>query len=200
MLFKLRGARFESIPYGIHVHGVNESPPGQPDYAFSAGRSSRDYELLIQVFSSLPYPLRIACDYLPGLDVAKLPANVTLLRDCYDDKYMRELGGARLVVIPIKSESISAGQMVLLQAMAVRKPIIITRTATTAEYVPDDESTALLVDKGDAGGLRKAVEKAWNDRHLAHKLGENAFTAFQERFSIAAYIRNIVSAIQGISA
>ena len=111
-----------------------------------------------------------------------------MLRNCYGDRYLEELGKAEIVVVPLAVDDISAGQMALIQAMAYGKPVIATRTRTICEYL-DDGRTALLVDRKDVGQLRKAICRLGSDALLRERLGRAARAEYEARFSLAASVR-----------
>ena len=180
------------MPYGLHLALPEQGIPeykGEP-YAVSAGRSGRDYDLLVQCFSQLGYPLHIICDSVIAIEDQTLPKNIKILRHCYGSNYFNELAGARVVVIPVAADDISAGQMVLIQAMALQKPIIITDTNTTSHYV-EKGKTAVLVEKRNKEQMIKAVKELWANDMLAKELAKNAMHSFEKNYSMAAYIRNI---------
>lgn len=190
-LFKSINTKFAYMPYGLHL----ELPAGgvkkiDGEYALSAGRSGRDYDLLIRCFSELGYPLHIICDSSNAIKDQLMPPNIQIFRQCYGDCYINQLASAKLVVIPIAVDDISAGQMVLLQAMALQKPIIITHTNTTYHYV-EHNKTAILVEKGNLEQMKSAVKELWNDNELAADLSKHGKRKFEEQYSMAAYVSNI---------
>ena len=84
--------------------------------------------------------------------------------------------------------------MVLLQAMAYGKPVIITRTRTTEEYVRHGE-TAYLIRRGDEADLREAVKYLLGDDEQAQHIGQNAARYYAERHSMRAHVRGIVKCL-----
>lgn len=162
-------------------------------YAVSAGRSGRDYALLFKVFAGRETQLKVACDYLGDWE-GPVPPNVEVLDRCYGQDYLQLLAGTRLVVIPLSVDGVSAGQMVLLQAMALGKPIIVTRTATTHEYITH-RYNGYLVDMGDEAALRTAVDTMLADAALAGSLGANARQTYRRNHSITSEARHLVACL-----
>ena len=194
-------ARFAYIPYGLHIAGrdlemqsQNQKVPGKRPYVLTAGRSGRDYATLFEAIAPLDIDLHVVCDSQNALAELKIPSNVSILRECYDQAYVEELRNALFVVVPLGVNDISAGQMVLIQAMAFAKPTIITRTATVEEYVSDGEQ-ALLVTQGSVTELRAAIHRLSNDAKLAAYLASNAVIAFEKSFCMKAYVRNLVAEV-----
>ncbi|MBA4175624.1 MAG: hypothetical protein C0505_03555 [Leptothrix sp. (in: Bacteria)] len=196
-LFPRARGRFRFVPYGLHIHGYDEpadfqNPATAP--ALSAGRSGRDYKLLCDVFSRAGYPLRIVCDSEAALAGCAHAPNIEVLRHCYDTDYSRELRNAGMVVVPLAVDDISAGQMVLVQAMAYRKPLIVTRTPTVNDYLKHEVS-ALLVEPGSPEGMRNAIDRLRADPDLARRLTVRSAEAFEQRHSMQAFVENIVAAL-----
>ncbi len=199
-LFLSSKTRFAYIPYGLHLElperGIIET--NGESYAVSAGRSGRDYELLIRCFSQLGYPLHIICDSKSEIKDQALPENIQILRNCYGNCYINQIANAKIVVIPISVNDISAGQMVLLQAMALQKPVIITNTNTTCLYV-EHEKTAILIEKGNLEQMEMAVKELWANPELATKMAINGKISFEENYSMAAFINNLCAFLMNYS-
>lgn len=199
-IFPHARGKFVFVPYGLHIHGYEETTTFQDpakSHALSAGRSGRDYPILFQVFADSGYPLHVVCDAEKALKNCMPAQNITVLRGCYDDSYSQELRQAGMVIVPLAVDDISAGQMVLIQAMAYRKPIIATHTPTIEEYLTHEEN-ALLVPPGDAIALRTAVDRLRNDAKLAARLADNAFTTFKDRHCMRVFVENIVRTVSSM--
>ena len=83
------------------------------------------------------------------------PANVTLESDLPFEEMRRRLAEARLVALPVRENSYSGATTVLLQAMALEKPVVVTRTSAIATgYGLVDGENCRLVAPGDDDGLR----------------------------------------------
>jgi glycosyltransferase involved in cell wall biosynthesis len=74
--------------------------------------------------------------------------------------------------VPLQDRPISIGQSVLLQAMALGKPVIATRTPGTTDYI-EHMVDGVLVRPGDASDLRRAMEMLASEA-LRRELGRNA--------------------------
>lgn len=197
-LFEFQPNRFVYIPYALYVDdpNINNFVPSVEPYILSAGRSGRDYDLLTHVFKDLlPYCLHIVCDSADALVNTLSSANIKILRNCYGDSYLQEIKNSSLVVISLKANDISAGQMVMLQAMFYAKPIIITRTATTIDYVKHNE-TAWFIEQGDPQSLKMAIQHLISDPAESKRLGENGRKLYESQHSISTYVKNILKIIK----
>lgn len=202
-VFAGTGTAFTFIPWGTDVLGRDEylrtraeqeRRPGKMT-VLSAGRSGRDYRTLVEAVRGLDVSLTIICDRDEALAGVGESAQIRVLRDCYDHRYLAELGAADIVVVPLAVEDISAGQMVIIQTLAYGKPAVVTRTPTVSEYL-EDGRTALFVERHNAGQMRGAIARLAADRALRERLGEAALAEYERRFSQAAVMRNIIAAIQ----
>ena len=196
-IFPLQGTSFIAVTYGIHVWEPEDAPGRSTGYVLSAGRSGRDYALLTEVFATLPYELHIVCDAEDSMRELAIPPNVSVLRQCYGNEYLKEIAGASLVVIPLKDDDISVGQMVLLQAMALGKPVVITRTSTTEEYGKHLE-TLYFVNHGSKDDLAHAITCLQQDDELRSSLGARAREHFDARHSMHAFVRRLLDAIEEV--
>ena len=79
---------------------------------------------------------------------------------------------SRAVVVPLQDRAISVGQSVVLQAMALGKAVVATRTAGTVDYI-DHMSDGMLAPPGDERELRNAL-LLLESAELRAKLGANA--------------------------
>jgi glycosyltransferase involved in cell wall biosynthesis len=205
LIFPRVHARFVFIPWGTSVPLRNAllgdpdkfSNPSNPPYVVSAGKSGRDYATLFAAISGQGVELRVICDYAHALGKVPTPDRVTVLSRCYGDDYVIELFGAAVVVVPLAVDDISAGQMVLIQAMSLGKPIVVTRTSTICDYVTDGED-ALLVERGDPVALRAAIQMLLKDPALRARLGQNAIARFDRNYSTKGHLRMIVEATQAV--
>ncbi len=199
-LFSTSG-RFVFVPWGTNVairdtllQGPSMSGDGD-EYIVSAGKSGRDYATLARAMTGVSIPLRIICDYSPQVSALPDPeGRIRVLTQCHGDDYIRALYHARVVVIPLAVDDISAGQMVLLGAMALGKPIVITRTITTTDYATDGVD-ALLVERGDPEAMRAAILRILEDPMLAARLGEAAMATFERNCTTERFVANVLSVV-----
>lgn len=195
--------QFVALPYALSVdqrdtlrarHGAAAAASS---LIVTAGRSGRDYETLAKAIEGLPCHLRIICDWeRPTQGLAS--EQITLVRDCFRSDYLAELAQARLVVIPLSQRNVSAGQMVLLQAFALGKPVIITETPTTREYVVDG-TDAVFTWFGDVADLRERIASLLGDPARCATLGACASERYDAHFSTEAYVRRLVVLLREIT-
>jgi glycosyltransferase involved in cell wall biosynthesis len=193
--------RFAFVPFGttlstrISLMERFGSSAEAGNHVVSAGKSGRDYSTLAQATKGLPCQLRIVCDFAEQTASVAANENVEILNACYGGDYLDTLAGAKIVAIPLAVNDVSAGQMVLLQAFALKKPVIITRTPTTEDYATDGEDV-LMVPMHDVAAMRDALQRLLSDADLRHRLAEAGARRFVEVYSTEAYVRNFISVVE----
>jgi glycosyltransferase involved in cell wall biosynthesis len=192
LLFGMPEDRFAFIPWGTTIafrdtllrdRSGLRTPGGAP-YIVTAGRSGRDHATLFRAVDDLHIDLRVICDLQSALGTVPHSARIHVLPHCYGDDYILQLFGAE----PLAVQDISAGQMVVIQAMALGKAIIVTQTPTIEDYVTDGED-ALLVPPGDATAMGRAIRRVLEDPCLRERLGCNAMARFERSYTTRQHVQ-----------
>jgi glycosyltransferase involved in cell wall biosynthesis len=151
-------------------------------YLFCGGRSRRDFATLFEAIAPLGYPLKLVTSPEPqniqnGSSLAGLtiPKNVEWIENQPQAEFfVRTMAGARAVVIPIRNDHVTqAGISVYLQAMALRKCVVISEGLGVSDVLTENQ--AVIVPGGDAVALRAAIERVWKD------------STFRERYALMGY-------------
>lgn len=198
-LFRLKKTTFLSILYGGNLNVPQKSltkEENKTSYIVSAGRSGRDYPLLFEAIKNLPKKLHLVCDSRHALKRLKIPSNVTVLSNCHGTNYIQELAGADIVVLPLKDEKLSSGQMVFVDAMALGKAVIITKTATTVEY-GEHLKTCYFVRPGSVEEICSAIDIC-NKPEIIEAIGSEAKRHYEEYHSIVPHVNSLIEAIEKI--
>jgi glycosyltransferase involved in cell wall biosynthesis len=85
----------------------------------------------------------------------------------------------------------------VLEAMAMRRPIVATATGGLPELVRDGE-TGLLVPPGDAESLAEAVVELLRDSSKRQTLGEAGRVRVANHFTVETMMNRLVSAYEGL--
>jgi glycosyltransferase involved in cell wall biosynthesis len=198
-LFDQAEDKFSFVPWGTDIPRLpspltsngNDDVSSRRPYIVAAGRSGRDYRTMFDAVRGLDIAVHVVCDAIDPVLEQERPPNVILLRDCYDRSYLEQLEGALICVIPLSVGNISAGQMVLLQAMALSKAIVITRTVTVEEYARN-EIEVKMVPLGDIGALRTAIIGLVQDAARRERMGQCARRRYLENFTLRQYLIKVV--------
>jgi len=113
----------------------------------------------------------------------------------------RRLARADVVVLP--SVVAPDGQMeglpvVLMEALASRRPVVATALSGIPELVEDGE-TGLLVPPGDAGALAAAITRLLEEPKLARSLAAAGRRRVEERFDVRGTVAALAARLDGES-
>jgi glycosyltransferase involved in cell wall biosynthesis len=96
------------------------------------------------------------------------------------------------VALPVLDNSYSGATTVLLQAMALAKPVVVTRTKAIASgYGLVDGDNCRLVEPGDADGFQRAVAGVLRDEWHARALGARARKTVEAQLTWDRYVDRI---------
>ncbi|MGD9972522.1 MAG: glycosyltransferase [Desulfatirhabdiaceae bacterium] len=141
------------------------------DFIFAYGNSDRDYDTLVDAVMDIPVKTVIVSKtYMPS---RALPAHVDLIREKSWNALLSLIASARIVVIPLLSYRIAAGQLTMMETLALGRPLIITKNMATTEYAVDGK-TALFFDAGDVKTLHDHIRYLLDHPDAAEKMGQTA--------------------------
>lgn len=104
-------------------------------YIFCGGRNGRDWNFLISVAHSMPdIHFKVVMPSSIRDQLGDLPKNVDCLCDISSDAFNKIMSNALMIALPLNTCA-PAGLIVLFQAACMAKPIIVTSTVATREYV-----------------------------------------------------------------
>jgi glycosyltransferase involved in cell wall biosynthesis len=178
--YGVRPERSVYVPFkanNIDLSGLCKGHDG--DYIVSCGASQRDFNTLLKAVNGTGYKTVIllseaaARAHRAVLDEDLLGENVEVVRKPLDrEGYNALIAASRFVVIPILPGTIQpAGISVLLEAMALGKPVIVTRGTSTIGIVEDE--MAEVVEPGDSKALRCAIARLWDDSRRRAQFSRN---------------------------
>lgn len=181
-------------------------PQAAGDYILAVGRERRDYQTLLAAVAGTELKLVVVASSLwtgaSGLWTGRrrmkadeVPENVTILRYIPHVDLRDLYANARLVVTPLFDVPYAAGVNATLEAMAMGKPHIVTRTAGICDYVVDEE-TGVYAPPEDPLALRQQILRLWHSPADGRRLGENARQAVDEGMNLDTYSRRIAQLVQ----
>lgn len=138
-------------------------------FVFSYGNSDRDFDTLVRAAKHLDREVVILTQAYALCGT--LPANVRVLRHRVDDEELsRLIEGAAVVVVPIKSRDVAAGQNVVLEAMSLARPVVATENVATVEYSAEGDA-AVFCAPGDERDLLQKLRTILSDPPAAEAMG-----------------------------
>lgn len=141
-LFNCRKGLFHYVQLGKEDESKNVTSE-KGDYLIAIGRSNRDYRFLIDTIEGTDYKLIIVNDSFK--DIVKNP-NIKILKNCHDRETIKLIAKSFCVIVPLLDPNISAGQLVVLQAQNLCKPVIATKSKGIANYIINGK-TGFIIKK-----------------------------------------------------
>ena len=169
--------------------------PVRPRQVCSAGMASRDYATLVAAVAPLDVDLRIAADspwFRQRLNISTdgLGPRVEV-RSYGTYAALRELyATSPLVVVPLLDVAFSVGFSVILEAMAMGKPVIVTQTRQPDDFVIDGQN-GYRVRPGDVRQLRARITELLDDPPKAAWMGANGRRLVEERFRLRHFVERM---------
>lgn len=179
-VFKWNEQKVAFVPFHTSRKFVADEIKDGEDYVLSAGRVFRDFNTLVIAAKDINQKVCIVA----SPNAVKVPEdlkNVKILFDIPFDEFERLIKNCQFVVIPLEDRQISVGQLVILHAMALGKPVITTRTAGTVDYIVNGEN-GILVEPGNPDELRERMKEVASDLELRLRLGKNARNSVLEKY------------------
>src|SRR5262249_366577 len=164
----------------------------------TAGLEFRDYPTLIEAARGLEARVVIAAasPWSKRADAtadSELPANVEVCRLGFVD--LRPLyADARLVVMPHYDVDFQAGVTTILEAMAMARPVVCSRSRGQTDILTDGV-TGVFVPPGDSQRLRAALEELLGDPDRAHRLGSAARQFVVDHCDVSVYAQRMADVV-----
>jgi glycosyltransferase involved in cell wall biosynthesis len=148
------------VPFGVDPK-VFRPVEREPEFdVVSIGADPRrDFGLLLSVARRQPeWTLRLVASAEHARSFGDLPPNVTTETDIPLVAIRERLAAARIVALPVRDNSYSGATTTLLQALAMAKPVVVSRTdAIATGYGLEDGINCRLVPPGDADAFEQAL-------------------------------------------
>jgi glycosyltransferase involved in cell wall biosynthesis len=181
----------------------------EEDTICSVGAEMRDYPTLIEALRGtelrchiatdhvrIPHRIRLVADRRVPAAAFSVPADGSVsigrktlleLRDLY--------ARSRFVVVPLVPSDSDNGVTVILEAMAMGKPVISSRTRGQVDVIQDGV-TGIYVPVGDPMALRAAMLSLWNDPQRAHAMGLRARAYVEQYHTLESFASNVRAAAE----
>jgi glycosyltransferase involved in cell wall biosynthesis len=198
------------VPFGVNTEHFHPEPRRglTVDVVSLGSDTNRDFALLREVAQRRPdWSVHVVGSVDNTPEPSSSGVNLSTETDVPFEDVRDRLASARVVALPVRENSYSGATTVLLQSMALGKPVVVSRTAAIARgYHLEDGVNCLLVEPGDTEALERAIADLLADPERAAALGVRAretverhltWTRFTERIHevlAAAAGRTTVSA------
>jgi glycosyltransferase involved in cell wall biosynthesis len=169
-------------------------PAGEWPIICSAGLEFRDYPTLITGVRGLDVRvvLAAASPWSKRADTTQgqaLPPNVLVRR--FSQHELRDLYAAsQIVVMPLYDVTFQAGVTAILEAMAMGRPVICSRTAGQTDVVVEGV-TGLYVPPGDPRALREAIAYLLANPEVGRQMGQAGRERVEREMSLERYVARL---------
>ncbi|WP_223945957.1 glycosyltransferase family 4 protein [Arthrobacter sp. NtRootA1] len=176
---------------------------------FSAGSTQRDFPTFADAVRGLDAPVHIAASLVVALDGYKIitrdvrdepgwpencqvrPLTSVELRDAY--------AAAKVVVVPLLPTDIDAGVNVILEGMAMGRPVIVSETQGQVDVIRDGD-TGVFVPTKDSPALRSRIESFLADPEAAEEMGRRGRAYVEQNHRLEDFIDHVRSNVLELSA
>jgi glycosyltransferase involved in cell wall biosynthesis len=180
----------------------------EADMICSAGKEMRDYPTLMKALGGTGLRCHIAADSVlmirSGIrsstreSIEKLASgkNDLVTIGTVPLKELKDLyARSRFVIVPLMASDTDSGVTVVLEAMAMGKPVICSRTKGQVDVI-EDGVTGFYVPVGDAIALRNAMLALWNEPDRARAMGARARAYVEQQHTLEMFCEQVKSAIE----
>jgi glycosyltransferase involved in cell wall biosynthesis len=178
------------VPFGVDVEAFAPQMRGSGtvDVVSVGADPRRDFELLLTIAArrrDLSFHVVAAKDRASSLQSTP---NVTVESDLPLEGVRERLAAARVVALPVQPNSYSGATTVLLQAMALGKPVVVSRTDAVARgYGLVDRVNCRLVEPGDVDAFETALVETLTGADATVSLGLRARESVERDYSWKRY-------------
>jgi len=144
-------------------------------------------------------PLRDALQ--KKIEMLNLSPRVNLLGSLSQEVVLEKLRSADIFALASVTDRQGASDVfptVIIEAMAVARPVVSTQLAGIPESVVHEE-TGLLVPSGDTNGLSQALEQLIRDPELRARYGRAGHTRIEQHFRIEQTVAPLLQLFERIS-
>lgn len=192
--------RVTFLPFGVDPHAFTPTPdtPAETDVLSIGADMMRDFTLLLTAATELPaVSFRIITSPRHSASFGAVPANVQILTNVPFQEIRHYLARSNTVVLPCRENTYSSGTTTLLQAMAMAKPVVVTRTGAIRDgYQLENNQNCRLVSPGALDELKQAIVDLQGSPSLRDRIGSAARRTVETHFSWDQYARRLASIIQ----
>lgn len=183
--------------------------PSNGDYFVAAGGMNRDYLTLIEAFRHIDLKkpgVKIFSKYRDYTKGQLLPPNISfenLMDGCsYYEAYVKlryHYYNCIAVLLPIDyANDVPNGATVLVEALAMGKPIIITEADTNYIDV-EKEGVGLMVKRHDVDGWINAINFLVDNPQKVKSMGENAYLLAKSKYNDKSFANNILMQMKHVN-
>jgi len=195
------GPPIRFVPFGVDVNAFRPMPEvtSGTDVVTVGADPRRDFALLVRIATRRPeLTFRIVASSEHGRTLCDVPANVAVETDIPLEQVRDRLARARVVALPVRDNSYSGATTTLLQAMAMAKPVVVSRTEAIATgYELEDAVNCRLVPPGDDAAFERVLLELLAGADAATALGIRARETVERSLTWERYTNAVWDLLSG---
>ncbi len=194
---------FYQLEASEHTNVRTDFDANKASYIVSAGKTERDHDTLVKAFLSIDYPLKLYCSADTSPSMTELPAHIEVnaSHSAYNAVSYKELlavySNAFAIAIPLTKTNNLAGLTSLLDAMAVGKPVIMTRN----QHIDLDIEKAgigIWVEPGDVQGWQHAIAYLLANPEEASAMGDRARRLCEQKYNLDVFTDTLARTLKSV--
>jgi len=184
--------RIVFIPYGTDTDYFKSQTLEEGHQILMAGMDAgRDYPTLFAATEGLGVKVLVSKANRKILQ-GKLPSHIEI-RAFTDEELLEQYSKSKIIVLPLNTKgraNDAMGCSTLVEAMAMGRPVIATRTFTMESYITDGKN-GLLVSEGSVKELREAIIALLGDDKRRLEFGREARKFIEENCEAESVARRM---------
>jgi glycosyltransferase involved in cell wall biosynthesis len=186
----------------FNTYRLSQSIPPTLNFILANGGSNRDYPILIEAFNKVDFSLKIyGRQDETKSNIKMLPPNVYINNSIIPgltsvSQLRKEYYNCLAVAIPLKkSMDIACGGTVMLESIAMGKPLLVTNNKAFFFDV-EKEKVGYKIDFGDIQGWKQAIEYLCSHPDEVKEMGERALYLARKKYNYNLFAQNISDQIK----
>ncbi|MEI7435256.1 MAG: glycosyltransferase family 4 protein [bacterium] len=149
----------------------------------------RDLDVQVVIAASSPWSKQSDCS-----QHSEIPANVMVKK--FTQYELRQIyASSAFMVMPLFNVSFQAGVTAILEALAMQRAVICSRTTGQTDVIIEGEN-GLYVPPGDVAALRDAIQRLLDQPEEAARLGRNGRQLVEARMNLDSYVERLKQVVE----
>lgn len=169
---KLPKDRFIFVPLQRAEIPITQKEDKSHPFVLAMGSANRDYATFFDAIkiTGLRTIVVAGAHAIKGLTP---PSNVEIRNKLSPDQCHELAQKARINVVPLLDHVTAAGQVTIIEAMRMYRPVIATRCAGSVDYI-ENQKTGILVPPNSSESLAREITDLWNNEDKRNNIAKQA--------------------------
>ncbi len=194
---RLPAEKFTFAHYQCPLFPIVEKEEEDDPFILALGSANRDFKTFFRAVEELGIrTIVVSSDkVMEGLSI---PGNVEVNNRLSRDDCRLLAQRARINAVPIGDTDTASGHVTIVEAMAMRRPLVVTECSGLIDYV-EDGVTALTCRANDVGDMKRKLQKLWESPDLRETLSKNAYQFAKGHCSDQAAAKKLCAVLDEVS-